>query len=96
MVAINQENNVQSSVKNASQEEMAQTIWKIVHENGGTDAGAAAFLGNLEVESQLKADNIQNQMIFVQNKALNPNIEGYGIGLAQLDGERRTNFLLYS
>ncbi|WP_270251034.1 phage tail tip lysozyme [Lactococcus lactis] len=88
MLQIHDINREQSSV-----EDVVLRIWNKVHELGGTDEGVAALLGNLQVESQLKTDIIQNNQVFYENKAMDSGINGYGIGLAQWDGARRVSLI---
>ncbi|MDG4983877.1 phage tail tip lysozyme [Lactococcus lactis] len=76
-----------------SGEDVVTKIWNKVHELGGTDEGAAALLGNLQVESQLKTDIVQDNQIFNEYKAMDSKINGYGIGLAQWDGRRRVSLI---
>lgn len=76
-----------------SVEDVVTKIWNKVHKLGGTDEGAAALLGNFQVESQLNPDIIQANQGFNEYKAMNSEINGYGIGLAQWDGGRRVSLI---
>ncbi|MDG4982859.1 phage tail tip lysozyme [Lactococcus lactis] len=78
------------------QGQIAKVIWDRVLKEGGTKEGAAALLGNNQVESQLQPAIIQSNASYDESKAMNPSIGGYAFGLAQWDSGRRVNLLNYA
>ena len=50
---------------------------------------ASAWLGNMEHESGLNPARIQSDLTFNSAWAFNPSTNGYALGLAMMDGERR-------
>lgn len=81
---------------NDPQVQTAQIIWDRVLKEGGTKEGAAALLGNNQVESQLQPSVIQSHASFDEKKAMDASVGGYAFGLAQWDSGRRVNLLNYA
>lgn len=78
------------------QEQVALEIVHFVQEEGGTNEFAAAWIGNMEHESGLIPSRIQSDLPFNTGWAYNPEIGGYGMGLAQWDSGRRVNLLTHA
>ena len=66
------------------------------YQNGGSLQFASAWLGNMEHESGLNPARIQSDLTFNSAWAFNPSTNGYALGLAMMDGERRVNLLNFA
>lgn len=75
------------------QEKVAVAIKDYVLSQNGTLEFACAWIGNAEGESGLKADCIQGGFAYNNSWATDENVNGYALGLFQMDGGRRVAML---
>ncbi|MBD9774484.1 CHAP domain-containing protein [Enterococcus faecalis] len=75
------------------QEKVALDVSNFITGKGGTLEFASALIGNMEHESGLNPARIQSDLVFNPVLAYNPSIDGYALGLPQMDGARRVNML---
>ena len=73
----------------------AKNIASALKKAGASGVGIAALLGTMQGESSLNPSAVQNGS-FNKTKAMDANIGGYAIGLAQWDSGRRVNLLNYA
>lgn len=78
------------------QEQVALEVFDFVLEKGGTREFAAAWIGNMKHESGLIPSRIQSDLAFNAVWVFNPSVDGYAMGLSQLDYGRRVNLLTKS
>src|SRR5699024_1819203 len=73
----------------------AEKVWNYLRGQGFSEASASAILGNMQQESGVKGDVVQNGLKYDESTALS-SVNGYGIGLIQWDGARRAELVKYA